>query len=208
MGDLMLKTGFLRLGHDQTETDPGNTIKQSVPFGLDESDAGVIARARRDPAAFAPLYTRYSGPVFGYCLRRLGNREMAEDATSLVFVRVLGSLSRCRSEQFRPWLFGIAHNVTTDVLRTRGRSVALPDEDERHDPGQLPVDVVLEREGEGRVHALLADLNPVQRQIVELRLAGLTGAEIVTVLGWSHGAIRIAQLRAYRRLREVIAASG
>ena len=53
----------------------------------DETDAGIVARVKSDPAAFAPLYARYSGPVFGYCLRRLRDRDAADDATSLIFER-------------------------------------------------------------------------------------------------------------------------
>lgn len=184
----------------------------SVTNGADETDAAIVTRAKRDPAAFAPLYARYAGPVFGYCLRRLRDRDAADDATSLTFVRVLAALPRCRGDQFRPWLFSIAHNVTTDALRGRARvgarSTAPPVHDDRPDTGRLPEELALDREGEDRVQSLIAALSQDQRQIVELRLAGLTGAEIATVLGRSHGAIRIAQLRAYRRLREVIGAGG
>lgn len=212
----MLKSDLLRTGRslgrkpDAGRSAPAHRAERTTPTTADtgEPDAEIVVRAKRDPAAFAPLYARHAGPVHGYCLRRLRDREAAEDATSLVFLRVLGALPRCRAEQFRPWLFGIAHNVTTDALRARTRAAPLPEHDDRRDPTGLPDDLALDREGDDRVRALLATLNPVQRQIVELRLAGLTGAEIAAVLGRSHGAIRVAPPRAYRRLREVIAAGG
>lgn len=49
--------------------------------------------------------------------------------------------------------------------------------------------------------ALLALLPDDQRSVVELRLAGLTGAEIANVLGRSVGAIKALQFRAIARLR-------
>jgi len=204
----MLKTGMLRLGRtwaDEAEQLAGG--ERSSTDDRDDGDAALVRLAQRDPAAFAPLYTRYVGRVLGYCYRHLGDREAAEDATSQVFVRVLAALPRCRGEQFRPWLFGIAHNVTTDALRGRGRhpSVQIAEEFDRT---PSPEEGVLLDEGERRVQALLASLPPTQRQIVELRLVGLTGKEIAAALGRSHGAVRVAQLRAYRRLREVIAAGG
>jgi RNA polymerase sigma-70 factor (ECF subfamily) len=172
------------------------------------SDAELVALAKRDRAAFAPLYQRYAPSVFRYCRRRLGDPEAAADATSQVFVRVLAALPRCRGETFRAWLVGIAHNVTTDALRAsaRRRLRDAPLEGARHrvDLAPSPEQLAVAGDGEAAVRALLAALPADQRAIVELRLAGLTGVEIAQALGKSHGAVRIAQLRAYRRLRELL----
>ncbi len=51
---------------------------------------------------------------------------------------------------------------------------------------------------------LLGHLSADQRQVVELRLAGLTGPEIARVLGRSHTSVRSLQFRAIQRLRELI----
>ena len=90
-------------------------VPARAPVG--EDDAALVARAKADPRAFAPLYRRYVDPVYRYCYRRLGNREAAEDATSLVFARALAVLPKCRDETFRSWLFAIAHNVIANDLR-------------------------------------------------------------------------------------------
>jgi len=49
--------------------------------------------------------------------------------------------------------------------------------------------------------ALLSRLPEKQRELLELRLAGLTAVEIARVLGWSHGAVRKAESRAIQTLR-------
>ena len=51
---------------------------------------------------------------------------------------------------------------------------------------------------------LLAQLPPDQRHIVELRLAGLTSAEIGQALGRSRGAVDVAYHRALVRLRTLV----
>ena len=51
-------------------------------------------------------------------------------------------------------------------------------------------------------------LPPEQARPLELRLAGLNDAEIARVLGRSHGAVRVAQHRALRRLRALLEAAG
>jgi DNA-directed RNA polymerase specialized sigma24 family protein len=47
----------------------------------------------------------------------------------------------------------------------------------------------------------LNDLPADQRRVIELRLAGLTGAEIAGVLNRSVAAVKMLQLRAMTRLR-------
>jgi RNA polymerase sigma-70 factor (ECF subfamily) len=54
------------------------------------------------------------------------------------------------------------------------------------------------------VRDLLRQLPPEQARIVELRLAGLTGVEIALVLGRTPNAVKVAQYRAYSRLRALV----
>ena len=168
-----------------------------------EEDARLVALAKTDPRAFAPLYARYFDPIYRYCYRHLGHPEAAADAAAQVFAKTLAALPGYREEapSFRSWLFAIAHNVIADDLRAR-RPVA-PMAAAAHvaasDPS--PEDVVLTDEAGCTVQALLAQLPPDQRQILELRLAGLTGPEIAAALGRSLGAVKIAQVRAFARLR-------
>jgi RNA polymerase sigma factor (sigma-70 family) len=51
----------------------------------------------------------------------------------------------------------------------------------------------------------LSQLSDDQRQIVELRLAGLTSKEIASALGRTPNAIDQAQFRAINRLRALLA---
>ena len=177
--------------------------------GILEEDAGLVALAKIDPRAFAPLYARYFDPVYRYCYRRLGHPEAAADAAAQVFAKALAALPRYREDapSFRSWLFAIAHNVIADDLRAR-RPVA-PMTAVEHMPaaGPSPEEVVLTDEVGGTVQALLAQLPADQRRILELRLAGLTGPEIARVLGRSLGAVKIAQVRAFARLRAVMNAA-
>ena len=102
------------------ELDPPPVRRPDPPAdapGGATDDGALVALARQDRRAFAPLYARYADQVHRYCYRRLGTREAAEDATSLVFARALAALPKCRDETFRSWLFAIAHNVIANDLR-------------------------------------------------------------------------------------------
>ena len=166
------------------------------------ADQTLVERAQRDPAAFEPLYDRYLDPIHAYCYRRLGNRELTEDATSQIFLQALAALPRFRAHSFRAWLYTIAHNVVVDIYRARPALPLIDDGsiDQLIDDGELDLHA-----SELDVRHLLAQLTPEQRDVVELRLSGMTGPEIAEILGRSHGAVRALQYRAYQQLRELLA---
>lgn len=168
-------------------------------------DASLVVRAQEgDPQAFALLYGRHAAAIYGYCHGRLGNRETAEDATSLVFTKALTSLPSCRDGSFRAWLFGIAHHVVADRYRARRPEEPLVAAADLADPAPSPEDLLLAAEERRSLHALLARLTPDQRRVVELRLVGLTGPEIAQVLGRSRTSVNVAQFRAVARLRALL----
>ena len=168
-----------------------------------DDDAELVARAQRDPRAFAPLYARYAVPVYRYCYRRLGNHEASEDATSQTFIKALAALPRYREGSFRGWLFAIAHNVVNDAHRGRRPQVAI-EAAPLVDGARTPEEQALSAEVDRSVEALLDRLAPDQRPVVALRLAGLTGPEIAAVLGRHPAAVKSAQFRAYTRLRRLM----
>src|SRR5262249_42101206 len=84
----------------------------------------VVRRAQRgDQAAFALIVREYQTPVFNYVLRMVGgDRELAEDMTQEVFLRVHQNLKRFSFRaKFTTWLFQVAKNRVLDELRSRDR---------------------------------------------------------------------------------------
>lgn len=168
-----------------------------------EPDHVLAGRALHDRKAFAELYHRYLTPIYGYCYRRLGSREAAEDATSLVFTKALEGLPNLQSQNVRAWLFAIAHNVVVDGYRNnRGVSdVQLLDTVEHPDRVEELALRTLDLEA---LNGALSVLTSDQRRVVELRLAGLTGPEIREVLGRSRSWVDTTQFRAVQRLRATL----
>jgi RNA polymerase sigma-70 factor (ECF subfamily) len=75
---------------------------------------------RGDQRAMLALVDRFRGQVFGLCLRMLGQRQDAEDASQETFVRVLKNLHRWDPERdFEPWLLAIAGNRCRTALARR-----------------------------------------------------------------------------------------
>ncbi len=63
------------------------------------------------PAAQIDFVQRFQGPVFGFCMRMLRQREDAEDCTQETLIRVMRNLHRWDpTRKIEPWLFTIAGN--------------------------------------------------------------------------------------------------
>ncbi|MGH2548366.1 MAG: RNA polymerase sigma factor, partial [Thermomicrobiales bacterium] len=127
---------------------------------------------------------------------------------SQVFLQALSAMPRYRNGSFRAWLFTIAAHVIADKTRRQIRAVSLDAlegvEESITDPGPDPEALVLVRETDQSISSLLLQLPPQQQRVVELRLAGLTGPEIATVLGMTMAGVRSTQYRAYSRLRTLM----
>jgi len=173
--------------------------------GGEADDAGLAARARTDPAAFAVLYERYLGPVYRYCYARLGSRQDAEDATGKVFARALAGLGGYRGGAFAAWLFRIAHNAVVDLERARCQAQVAQAADEPADRAPSPEEAAVTRAEREALRAALARLPQERRAVLELGLAGWPLAQIAAALGKSVPAVKMLRLRAVRELRAMLA---
>lgn len=175
----------------------------SVPTIEDEASLGARAQLGRDD--FAVLYRHYLPDVYRYCFRRLRRQDAAEDATSQIFAQALAGLARFHGGSFRAWLFTIAHHVVVDEVRKARPTAQLDDADSLADPAPSLDDQMIQAEAGQTLAGLMSHLTPMQRQVLELRLAGLTAVEIAAVTGRSHGTIRNVQHQTLARLRELLA---
>ena len=170
-----------------------------------DSDEALARAAGSDRQAFAVLYRRWAEPVYRYCYRRLRTREAAEDATSQTMTRAMTGIDRFRGGSFPAWLFTIARNVVISAAERSGRPIVALDaiaEPPDHQPG--PEALAMAGDASRELYAALDALTDDQRQVIELRLADLTTAEIADAMGREPVAVRMLQHRAVRRLRDIL----
>src|SRR5919205_1329358 len=109
-----------------------------APRASDASDAELLVRvADRDREAFELLYHRYVRSMFGLALRRLRDRQRAEDAVQETFAAIWRSAASYRPERgpAAPWLYAIARNAIVDRFRTQVDTSAEIPEIVSPDPG-------------------------------------------------------------------------
>ena len=190
---------------------------------LTKVDVEAMVRDARagDSSALGQLYDTYRDRVARFATGRLGDAEKAEDVTSETFEAVCRNLGSYRAgTDFEAWLFTIAHRRVADHFRRRFRrreveldEVVHPaDQGGRHAlPGPLapavggPEDEALAAERRAEVAGAFRRLRADQQEVLALRvLGGLSAAQVGEVLGKSEGAVRVAQHRALRSLREAM----
>ena len=167
-----------------------------------DPDAVLVQWARQNPQAFTALYDRYFRPIYGYCLSQLHDPEFAEDAASQTFLKALSALPHYQETgRFRSWLFAIAHNAVLDSMRGSPQETTLEAAGRMLDPTDSPEERAIAALDREWLDAAIANFPADDREVLELRRAGLTGREIATVLGIGHEAAKKRQLRAIDRIR-------
>jgi RNA polymerase sigma-70 factor (ECF subfamily) len=167
---------------------------------LKETDERLlIEAAQRDPRRFSELYEANFERVFAFVMRRVRDRDIAEDITAEVFHQALAKLPQFewRGVPFSAWLMRIAANAITDRWQKTNRETELPPE-ELEDAGAEG-----EIERRAMLFQLVDGLPEDQRLVVVKRFVEQrTIREIATELGRSEGAVKQLQFRALQNLRE------
>jgi RNA polymerase sigma-70 factor (ECF subfamily) len=175
---------------------------------LTQVDVEAMVRDARagDTDALGRLYDTYRDRVARFATGRLGDAEKAEDVTSETFEAVCRNLGSYRAgTDFEAWLFTIARRRVADHFRRRSRRREV-ELDETVQPALGgPEEAVLAAEQRSEVAGAFRRLRADQQEVLALRvLGGLSAVQVGEVLGKSEGAVRVAQHRALRSLREAM----
>ena len=166
----------------------------------------LIEAAQRDRSRFADLYESNFERVYAYVVRRVRDRDEAQDITADVFHLALKSLPRFewRGVPFAAWLFRIASNEIADRSKSIARRNAQQREmslDATNDRGEV-VAGIEEAERRGRLFGLVERLPRDQSRVIAMRFAEQKSIrEIATALGRSEGSVKQLQFRGLQNLR-------
>lgn len=154
--------------------------------------------------AFERLYAQLAPAVSGYL--RMQRAAEPDDLTSEVFLGVFRGLGTFRGseQQFRSWVFTIAHRRLQDERRRAARRpyLASTTDAEEQRPGGDAEQDALNALGEQWVVQVSERLSPDQRTVLLLRVvADLSADEVAAITGKTVGAVRALQRRALEALR-------
>lgn len=164
----------------------------------------IWSSQRGDRDAFACLYDTYRAGIHRYIFYHVADPELAEDITSVVFLRAWENLNTFRigRSPFEAWLNRIAHNAVIDHYRTRKNMVSL----EEVAPLQLSYADEVEKKLDLQILTQeliqgMKVLTGTQQEVLILRfIFGFTTQEIARSLNKQQGAVRALQMRGLKRL--------
>jgi RNA polymerase sigma-70 factor (ECF subfamily) len=165
-----------------------------------QDDAALILAARRNPEAFAALYDRYVQSVYRYLYGRVGSAQEAEELTAQTFLAAIESLPRYDHRgYFSAWLFSIARRKAADFFRRR-EPLRLEEAGDFASEADLPGEVA-RGEQIRKLARLIRSLEDSERELIHLHFtAGLTFAEMASVLGKKEDAVKKSMYRLLGRL--------
>jgi RNA polymerase sigma factor (sigma-70 family) len=147
--------------------------------------------------------------ILAFAIRRMPDRETAEDAAAETFTVAWRRRDLIPAEPL-PWLYGIALRVIANQRRSTRRRRRLGDRLERETTAQPaapePIEALQNRDAFSRA---FARLNESEREVLRLiAWDGLETREAASVLGCSPTAFRVRLHRARRRLAKHLEATG
>jgi RNA polymerase sigma-70 factor (ECF subfamily) len=136
---------------------------------------------------FEEIYKQYSPQIFRVCMGYINDYEQARDLTQETFIAVWKNLPTFQNRsKISTWIFRIATNNCLRAVEKikRVQSVELP----------LNMAAIQEEPQDDKLQFLytcIAELDETERIIISLVLEDLPHIEIASIVGLSHGNIRV-----------------
>jgi len=186
--------------------DKGKKRKEPVVIVFEVSETELILKARDgDRNAFNELVRIHARGVMNVIYRMCGDAQVAEDAAQETFIRAWSHLGSFRVDSsLRNWLYRIALNTATDMLRKEKH--ILPNDMEElslADPQPGPEGIYLQEERTALVQAAIQSLPDASRAVLVLKeYEGLSYREIADALDIPIGTVMSRLNYARKTLKE------
>lgn len=89
----------------------------NAPHTYDDKELLSLWKSSGDSAWLGHLLQRYTGLLYGLCLKYLKNGSEAEDAVQQIFVKVITEAGKYEIAYFKSWLYTVARNYCLMQLR-------------------------------------------------------------------------------------------
>lgn len=159
-----------------------------------------------DDHAFEILYERYFDKIYTFIIRRVGQREIAEDLVSHIFLKAFASRARfVWKTSFKSWLYQIANNTLIDHYRSHKSTVEF-DPNIHQEPTILPsVIPAIEIEGLRKtLNEVLSKLDARTQKVIQLKFFGeMDNSEIAQIMKISVNHVGVILHRGLNKLKQL-----
>ena len=167
----------------------------------------ILRKAHKNPDHFAPIYNKYFEEIFAFVFKRVVDEDVTADLTSIIFYKALHNIKKFKFKglPFSAWLYRIAINTVNEHFRKQKKETRyISAEVEQIGSFFEDLDLDPKVSAEERIVELLAELNPKDLQIIELRFfENYSYREIGEIMGMSETNSKTKTFRILKKLKEI-----
>ncbi|MES2264577.1 MAG: sigma-70 family RNA polymerase sigma factor [Pseudomonadota bacterium] len=177
----------------------------------DQLRTWLTAAARRDAGAFRLLYDATSPKLFGFALRILFKRELAEEALQEGFVAIWHAAGSYQSHLASPmtWMATIVRNKALDLLRRSDTAVEIDAEqfdkavmEALMDPQATPIEALQMSSDAKALAYCMSTLEGLHRQVIGMAFYhDLSHSEVAQQMALPIGTVKTWIRRGLERLK-------
>ena len=193
-------------------------MSNTQAIDADQLLAWLRGTAQGDANAFRALYDATSARLYGFVLRMLGQRELAEEALQEGFVAIWHAAASYQSQLAAPmtWMTTIVRNKALDLLRRTGGSAGTAQSpfdgdvsEALHDPAATPIESLLMSREAAALADCMAELAGSQRQVIGLAFFhDLSHSEVARQLALPIGTVKTWIRRGLEKLKACLGEGG
>lgn len=153
---------------------------------------------------FQEVYEKHSEQVYRYLFYLLRDKELSEDLTQDVFLKVYRNLGQFNHDStMATWILKIARNLTYDHLRRKRIVSFLHMENQSHTTAEKsPEESVLTKESAEQLYLSMGRLKRDYQEVLILRkISDCSIKETAEILGWTETKVQTKTARAFKKLQ-------
>jgi len=168
-------------------------VTSDIASAQETDEMTMVRLMDGDRDAFNVLFERYAGRIRSFAFRFVGDREVAEDLTQNVFLKLYRNPRAFDPRgRFTTWIFAVARNACIDWLRLKKLPVvpvgSSGDDEPAFDPvapiSYAPDETALHEELQTRMQEVLGRLSDKLREVFVLcAVQGLSYEDAASVIG-------------------------
>lgn len=165
----------------------------------------LLARATDgDSRAYGKIFKLCYKDIYDYIIRRVGNRNDAEDITMQVFAQGLKAITSYedRGHSVKAWLYRIAHNAVVDHFR--GLKISIDIDGAAEIPDEIDIERrTIDRDEIRGLYGEMVKLPTAQAEVLVLRFVeDRSVSETAMILQKKEVTVRALQFKGIKNLRE------
>jgi len=169
----------------------------------------MYVNSNEEEKDFLNLYKKYYSKIYNYIIRKLFNKEVAEDLTSSTFLKALDNINKYNPEirNFNAWIYKIATNEVILYHKYIGNKKNISIEDNENILSDL-----LQNDNKTdkyldfiTVKEAMENLKPLEKNVIELYyFENLGYSEISEILNIKENSLRSIVHRTLKKLEKIM----